>query len=154
VQLSLQADYACRVLIFLATTSASRASIREIADAFDISENHLMKVVHRLGKLGFISNVRGRGGGIELARAPSEIRIGEVIRTMETHFDVVECFNATTNTCPISPVCGLKGALAKARSAFLETLDEYVLEDVVKNRRALGSAIGLVGSTAPTSVVL
>jgi Rrf2 family nitric oxide-sensitive transcriptional repressor len=138
VQLSLHADYACRVLIFLTTVESERSSVDEIASAFQISQNHLVKVVHRLGKLGFLETTRGRGGGIRLARAPAEIKIGDVIRQMEQPgFNVAECFDSATNTCPIAPVCSLKPWLSKAMDAFLGTLDGVTLADVTANRKRL-----------------
>lgn len=143
MQLSLHADYACRVLIYLATTDAPRSSIDEIATAFGISQNHLVKVVHRLGKLGVIETTRGRGGGICLAHPPSAIKIGDVVRKMEPGFDLVECFDLETNTCPIIKACGLKYWLAKATEAFLATLDDVTLSDVSENRKKLTQALGI-----------
>lgn len=144
MQLSLHADYACRVLIFLATVERERSSIDEIASAFQISQNHLVKVVHRLGKLGFIETMRGRGGGIRLARAPLEIKIGDVVRRMEQPgFNVAECFDSDTNTCPIAPVCGLKPWLSKAMDAFLRTLDDVTLADVTANRKRIVKTLGV-----------
>ncbi|HYX37379.1 MAG TPA: Rrf2 family transcriptional regulator [Oligoflexus sp.] len=137
MQLSLHADYACRVLIYLATREVPRSSIEEIAKAFKISENHLVKVVHRLGQQGFIETTRGRNGGIRLAREPEKISIGDVIRRMEPHFEVVECFSALSNTCPITGICGLQPALFKARDAFLQTLDAVTLASVSINKEAL-----------------
>jgi Rrf2 family transcriptional regulator, nitric oxide-sensitive transcriptional repressor len=141
LQLSLHADYACRVLIYLAAREVTRASIEEIAGAFRISENHLVKVVHRLGQEGFIETTRGRNGGIRLARAPENISIGDVIRKMEPHFEVVECFNATSNRCPITGICGLQPALMKARDAFLQTLDAVTLASVTIHREALSRTL-------------
>jgi Rrf2 family nitric oxide-sensitive transcriptional repressor len=143
VQLSLYADYACRVLIYLATTTAERSSVDEIASAFRISQNHLVKIVHRLGKLGFIETTRGRGGGISLAKDPSTIRIGDVIRqTEQPNFAVTECFEMATNTCPIAGVCGLKPWLAAATEAFLSTLEGVTLADVTGNPKRIKKALG------------
>jgi Rrf2 family nitric oxide-sensitive transcriptional repressor len=142
LQLSLHADYACRVLIYLGVRGAPRSSIEEIARAFKISENHLVKVVHRLGQLGFIETTRGRNGGLRLARDPELISMGDVIRRMEPHFEVVECFSSTSNTCPITGICGLQPALWKARDAFLQTLDAVSLSSVIGNREALMQTLG------------
>jgi Rrf2 family nitric oxide-sensitive transcriptional repressor len=139
LQLSLHADYACRVLIFLASSGIEKASIQEIAEAYGISENHLVKVVHRLGKEGFLINVRGRGGGIALAKQPDQISIGDVVRKMEPNFYIVECFDSSKNTCCIAPVCGLKHVLAKAKEGFLSYLDAVTVADVSTNRQALKS---------------
>jgi Rrf2 family nitric oxide-sensitive transcriptional repressor len=142
LQLSLHADYACRVLIYLAAKQVQRSSIEEIANAFKISENHLVKVVHRLGQLGFIETTRGRNGGIRLARDPELIAMGDVIRRMEPHFEVVECFSSSSNSCPITGICGLQPALMRARDAFLQTLDAVNLASVIVNRQALNQTLG------------
>jgi Rrf2 family nitric oxide-sensitive transcriptional repressor len=148
MQLSLHADYACRVLIFLSVHDGSRASIEEIAKAFTISQNHLVKVVHRLGQLGFIETTRGRNGGIRLARSPEDISIGAVIRSMEPHFEVVECFNASTNSCPIIGLCDLQPALQRARDAFLGVLDTVTLAEVTRMKSGLGQRLGFTRSSA------
>lgn len=142
MQLSLHADYACRVLIYLAARRAPRSSIEEIARAFKISENHLVKVVHRLGQLGFVETTRGRNGGLRLARDPELISMGDVIRRMEPHFEVVECFSSNTNTCPITGICGLQPALFKARDAFLQSLDAVNLAAVSHNHVAINQSLG------------
>jgi Rrf2 family nitric oxide-sensitive transcriptional repressor len=149
MQLSLHADYACRVLIFLAVGQGPRASIEEIAKAFAISQNHLVKVVHRLGQLGFIETTRGRNGGIRLALPPEEIYMGDVIRRMEPHFEVVECFNSSTNTCPIIGLCDLQPALQRARDAFLQVLDAVTLAEVTRKKMDLAGRLGFTRSSAP-----
>lgn len=133
-------DYSLRVLIYLATEPDRRATIAEIARAFDVSENHLMKVAHFLGKSGWLNNVRGKGGGLELALPPEQINVGAVIRAAESNV-VVECFDRATNRCAITPVCKLKGVLAEASAAFYEVLDRHTLADVVANRKALARVI-------------
>lgn len=138
MQLSLHADYSCRVLMYLAICPQdTKIAIDEIAEAYGISANHLVKVVHSLGKLGFIETSRGRGGGITLARSPEDIQMGDVIRQMEPGFDLVECFNSERNTCPIIGACGLKPWLGKAMAAFLSTLDGLSLADVTRRRAQL-----------------
>ncbi|HTS20955.1 MAG TPA: Rrf2 family transcriptional regulator [Casimicrobiaceae bacterium] len=134
-------EYSLRVLIFLAATPGRRATIGEIARTFGISENHLMKVVHLLGREGLLVNTRGKGGGLELAVAPEKIGIGKVVRTIEGPPVVAECFNAARNTCVISPVCRLHGVLAQAADAFYAVLDSYTLEDLGRNRRALAKVL-------------
>jgi Rrf2 family nitric oxide-sensitive transcriptional repressor len=142
MQLSLHADYSCRVLIYLATKS-KRCSIEEISDAYGISRNHLVKLVHEMGKLELIETIRGRGGGIQLARPAEDIRIGDVIRKMEPSLNLVECFQSETNSCIITGACGLRPWLKKAMDAFMETLDEVTLADVVQGRRKLETALRL-----------
>lgn len=122
---------------------ADRTSIEEIASSFDISRNHLVKVVHNLGRLGFIETTRGRGGGIKLARAAEDINMGDVIRKTESNLEVVECMNQSTNTCPIIGACGLKPWLAQAMHAFLTVLDGVTLADIVQNRKKIARTLGI-----------
>jgi len=129
-------DYSLRVLIFVAAQGEGRATIAEVARAFDISENHLTKVVHFLGKRGFLANVRGRGGGLALARPAKEIAIADVVREAEGTMVPAECFGADEN-CAIVAVCRLRHVLGDAVKAFYAVLAQYTLEDVVGNRREL-----------------
>lgn len=133
-------DYSLRVLIHLAA-EPERATVRNLARSYGISRNHLVKIVNQLGKLGYIHTHRGRMGGISLARRPEEITIGQVVRQMEPHFHLVECFKEEC-TCPILPVCLLRGAIGKAEAAFLEVLDGFSLADVSSNQDALLEALG------------
>jgi Rrf2 family nitric oxide-sensitive transcriptional repressor len=130
-------DYGLRVLMFLAAQPGRRATIGEIAAAYGISENHLMKVVHRLGRAGFLCNVRGRGGGLELARAPAHINIGDVVRATEGPSLPAECFDREHNRCRIVKGCGLPAVLDEAVRAFYAALTRYTLADVSKNQGAL-----------------
>lgn len=132
MHLTLHADYSLRVLLYLAVHDDRLVSTAEISDAYGISKNHLVRVVQALGKHGYIDVRAGRSGGLTLARHPSQIRIGEVVRRTEPHLDLVECFNPVTNTCPILPACALKDALWEARDAFLAVLEKLSLEDVVR----------------------
>ena len=118
MRLSVQTDYSLRVLMHLAVTSPKLVTIRDIADRFQVSRNHLMKIVNALARAGFVETTRGRTGGIRLARDPAEIRIGDVARRFESNSNLVECFNAETNTCLITSACRLKGALSAASKAF------------------------------------
>ena len=128
-------DYSLRVLIFLATKNSNElVNIKDIADTYSISKNHLMKVIYELGKLGYVETIRGRNGGIRLGKAPEQIKIGEVIRKTEDDFNLVECFNKEKNNCILSPNCGLKHVLNKALSAYLSVLDQYTLQDVIFNQ--------------------
>ncbi|MCA1055956.1 Rrf2 family transcriptional regulator [Rossellomorea aquimaris] len=133
MKLTLYTDYSLRVLIYLASKPKEELStIKEIADSYKISKNHLMKVTYELGKMGMIETIRGRYGGIKLAKDPSEINIGKLVRRTEEDFELVECFGKH-NSCVITPVCGLKNALAKALNAYLAVLDGYTLADIVTN---------------------
>jgi Rrf2 family nitric oxide-sensitive transcriptional repressor len=137
MRLTVFTDYGLRVLLFLATQPGRRATIAEIATAYAISENHLMKVVQHLGKAGLLTNVRGRGGGLELARAPAAINIGDVVRATESAMLPAECFDHEHNTCPITGICKLAGVLDEAMRAFYDVLGRYTLEDLTRNRHAL-----------------
>ena len=123
-------DYSLRVLMF-AALKGETFSLSEVAEAYDISRHHLVKVVNYLAKLGYLETRRGRGGGIALGMKPEEIRIGMVVRRTEDTPFIVECFDKQHNTCPINGSCRLKGALAQAVNAFYETLDRHTLSDLV-----------------------
>jgi Rrf2 family nitric oxide-sensitive transcriptional repressor len=130
-------DYALRTLMYLGVHADSTATIQEIADAYGVSKNHLMKVVHEFGQAGYIETSRGRGGGIRLGRPASEISVGDVVRLAEGEFTLVECFGADHNQCVITPVCRLKGVLRRALDAYMTELDRYSLADLIENRSAL-----------------
>ena len=134
-------DYSLRVLMFLAADPERRATIAEIARTFEISENHLMKVVHLLGKAGLLANVRGKGGGLQLAKAPDAINIGKVVRTTEGRPMPAECFDRERNRCVITPICKLRHVLDEAVKAFYAALDQYTLEDLLRNRHAVAKVL-------------
>jgi Rrf2 family nitric oxide-sensitive transcriptional repressor len=127
-------DYTLRVLIYLGAHRDEKhlATIGDIATAYAISQNHLMKVVHHLAKQGFIETTRGKGGGMRLARAPEQINIGDVVRNAEEDLAVVECFQDGNQKCELAPVCTLRGTLARAMQAFLEVLDAKTLADILQ----------------------
>jgi Rrf2 family nitric oxide-sensitive transcriptional repressor len=130
-------DYSLRVLMYLATDATRRATIAEIAESFGISENHLVKVVHFLGKRGWIETVRGKGGGILLAMPPEQVNIGRVVRDAEGSAMPAECFSEDGGRCVISGACRLKAVLGEAVRAFHGVLDGYTLADITRNRPAL-----------------
>jgi Rrf2 family transcriptional regulator, nitric oxide-sensitive transcriptional repressor len=134
-------DYSLRVLIYLATQPERRATIGAIAAAFDISEHHLTKVVHFLGKKGWLANVRGKGGGLELAALPELIGVGDVVRHTEGHPVPAECFEADGGHCSIADICELRGVLGRAVKAFYAVLDQYTLADLVHNRKELAAIL-------------
>ncbi len=137
MRLTLQTDYALRVLMYVGIKGDELSTIPEIAACFDISRGHLMKVVHRLGQLGYLETIRGRTGGIRLAREPGEITVGAVIRDMEQELGVLGCLQENSSYCRIEKRCVLKGALREATNAFLATLDRYTLAELVRPRQAL-----------------
>lgn len=137
MRLTLYTDYALRMLMHLASHEDRLCSIAEISRAFGVSQNHMMKVANDLGRAGYVSAVRGRMGGLKLARPAARINLGEVVRHTEEGFDLVDCPN-----CVIAPACGLTGALASALGAFMATLDGYTLADITAKRAALRRLLG------------
>jgi len=130
-------DYSLRVLIYLAAEPGRRATISEIASSFAVSENHLTKVVHFLGKQGWLSTVRGKGGGLALALAAEAISVGQVVRDTEGAALPAECFEPNGGHCAIARCCRLRGVLAEAVEAFYAVLDRYTLADLVRNPQAI-----------------
>lgn len=142
MQLTLHTDYSLRVLIYLAITGRS-VTVAEVAERFGISRNHLVKVAHQLGKLGYVQTERGRNGGLRLARRAEEINLGQVVRDTEPNFHMVECFNIEANQCVLAPGCQLKRVLAEAQLAFMASLDQYTLADVTANGARLRALLGV-----------
>lgn len=130
MRLSLHADYALRTLMYLAVHDGHR-SIGEIAKSYGISKNHLMKVAQRLVAEGFVDAVRGRTGGLRLARPADQINVGQIARVMEETGNFVECFNPATNACVLTPACGLRHVLADALEAFFQHLDKHSIADII-----------------------
>jgi len=138
MRLTRYTDYALRVLIHLGAQPDRICSIAEIARGYGISQNHLMKVAHDLGKAGYVEGVRGRSGGIRLARPPETINVGAVVREMAEGFDLVEC-----DTCTIAPACELTRILDEALAAFMNVLDRYTLADLLKRQTKLLRLLGV-----------
>jgi len=131
VQLSLHAEYALRVLLYVGSRPGVVVSTEEISRVYQISRNHLVRVVQTLGELGYLSIRTGRSGGVSLAMEPHLIRLGDVVSRAEPSLRLAECFDTETNTCVITPICTLKPVLNKALGAFLSTLNEYTLADLL-----------------------
>jgi Rrf2 family transcriptional regulator, nitric oxide-sensitive transcriptional repressor len=135
MQLTTQTDYALRTLMYLVSRSG-RAKVADVAALFGISTHHVAKVVNLLSRFGYIRSVRGLGGGIELARQPTEILLGDVIERFEGNLHLLDCIN-TENVCAIESFCKLKGVLAEAERVQLEYLNSVTLADVAPTRRQL-----------------
>ncbi|WHZ12722.1 MAG: Nitrite-sensitive transcriptional repressor NsrR [Burkholderiaceae bacterium] len=131
MRLTTFSDYTLRVLMYLTLHRDRLATIQEIAQAYEISESHLMKVVHQLARTGVVETVRGKGGGLRLALDPSEIRLGRVVRQAEGEGPIVECLSGDPSRCRIEPVCRLPGLLLRAFDALYAELDRYTLADLV-----------------------
>ena len=143
MRLTAYTDYSLRVLIQLALRPDKLVTISEIARAYRISEHHLMKVVHQLGVAGYIETVRGHGGGMRLAKKPTEIVVGDVVRHTEPDLGLVDCFR-TPNSCAIEPACALSGILGEALEAFLAVLDRHTLADLIAKRVPLAHLLNVV----------
>jgi Rrf2 family nitric oxide-sensitive transcriptional repressor len=149
MRLTRYSDYALRTLIYLGLNEPRQGSIAEISRAYGISENHLTKVVHHLGRLGLVKTNRGRGGGLRLALPPEQISVGQVVRQTEDDLALVECF--ANNACVITNACRLRGVLGEALAAFLAVLDRYTLADLlsVGEGRETARLLGLGPSPRP-----
>jgi Rrf2 family nitric oxide-sensitive transcriptional repressor len=134
-------DNALRCLIYLAVDPQRTATIGDIAAAMRISEDHLLKVVRRLVDLGYVQTLRGRHGGVRLARAPETINIGVVVRATEDNLALVPCFDPATNTCPIAPVCVLAGCFNQALHAFFAVLESSTLADLARPRQQIAAIL-------------
>ena len=146
LRLTLHTDYALRMLMLLALEPDEIHTIASVAQRYGISRNHLMKVAQTLIEAGFVDGIRGRKGGLKLAKPPAEIILGDVVRVTEDGFALVECFDRKKNSCVVTPVCGLRNPLAEALAAFLAVLDKVSLASVVggpgkasRMRRLLGT---------------
>lgn len=150
MRLTRYTDYALRTLIYVGLHEPQQSSIAEIARAYGISESHLTKVVHQLGRLGLIRTIRGRGGGMRLAKSPAEIVVGAVVRQTEEDLALVECF--ASGACAITAPCRLRRSLGEALAAFLAVLDGYTLADLLGGSDGIEIA-ALLGLPFPTTAV-
>jgi len=137
MQLTQFSDYSLRLALYLAAHPHQLVTLQEVSEAYGISQHHLVKVTGRLIEHGVVASVRGRNGGLRLNRAPEAINIGELVRMTEPHFNLVECFDEDTNTCPIDKACGLKAVLRQAQDAFLRELDRHTLAEFAPRAPAL-----------------
>ena len=132
MQLTQFTDYSLRALIYI-SLSEKLCTVSDIANAYSISSNHLVKVIHNLSKMGMIKTTRGQGGGIVQACNPLDINLGALVLQLEPGFDLVPCFNADKVNCCIAPVCKLKQILFEAKEKFIEVLKKYTLADILEN---------------------
>lgn len=137
MQLTVFSDYVLRTLLYLGSHPGQVLPTSQISDAFGISPDHVAKAAKWLTQQGYARAQRGKTGGITLACKPGAIRIGQLICQTEPHMNLLECFDREADTCPITPVCTLKRALAEARKAFVDALDAYTLEDLLTHRPQL-----------------
>ncbi|HTJ95044.1 MAG TPA: Rrf2 family transcriptional regulator [Pararobbsia sp.] len=147
-------DYSLRVLMYLTVRRDRLATIQEIADAYGVSKNHLMKIAQRLGELGWIETVRGRKGGLRLAPDSASLTIGRIVRETESDFELVSCFSqhaasdlttaADDKSCVIEPSCQLRHVFVRARDAFLRELDGHTLAQISEPAGALTTLLGMI----------
>ncbi|MDB4974294.1 MAG: nsrR 2 [Myxococcaceae bacterium] len=137
MQLTLFSDYALRTLIYLGSHPGRVIPAAAIGDAFGVSSDHVVKAAKWLTQRGYVTALRGKTGGLTLARAPASIRIGQLISETEPNMDLLECFDPEQSRCPLTPACKLKKALYQARQAFVAALDEYTLADLLTNSTQL-----------------
>ena len=142
MQLTQFTDYSLRALIYI-TLKKDLCTINDIARAYDISVNHLVKIIHNLSKIGIIKTIRGKNGGITMALNPSSINLGELVLKLEPNFDLVPCFNQEKANCCITPACKLKGILFEAKEKFIEVLRNYTLSDIVESKAALSPLLNI-----------
>ncbi|HHT9802760.1 TPA: Rrf2 family transcriptional regulator [Legionella pneumophila] len=142
MQLTQFTDYSLRALIYI-TLRKESCTIKDITEAYDISNNHMVKIIHNLAKLGLIKTIRGKNGGIVMASQPETINLGQLITQLEPHFDLVPCFNKVKANCCIAPVCKLKGVLHEAQAAFMAVLERYTLSDVLHNKSELSVLLNI-----------
>lgn len=142
MQLTRFSDYGIRTLLYLALRRGELSTISDIAEAYDISRNHLMKVVNALVTKGYVQGVRGKNGGIRLARPPESMVVGRLIRDLEPDMAMVECFQAH-GQCRIQHACTLSGVLNEALEAFLAVLDGYTLADLLENENQLARLLAI-----------
>jgi Rrf2 family transcriptional regulator, nitric oxide-sensitive transcriptional repressor len=137
MRLTLHTDYALRVLLYAGLKRGTLCTIPELVRNFDISRGHLMKVVHRLAQKGYLQTMRGKNGGMRLARGASEINVGAVVRDMEQELGVLGCLQKEAGYCRIEECCALRSALREATDAFLATLDRFTIADLLQPRQRL-----------------
>ena len=148
MELTYYTDYALRVLLYAAAHRDRRVTMREVAGAYRISQEHLRKVVHRLARHGYLETVQGRAGGLRLGRPAEEIRVGEIVALMEDSLDLIHC---AREPCPLCGACALKDALDEARDRFLERLDQTTLADIAADSRTAQQLLRLSEQVGPAS---
>lgn len=131
MQLTNFTDYGLRTLMYLAVHTEKLSSVKEVAEHFNISRNHLVKIVHRLSLLGYIETIRGKGGGMRIVEGSMKLRLGDLITKLEPNMTMVECFDAKTNTCCITESCQLRHYLFEATQSYIEVLNQYTISDTI-----------------------
>ena len=143
MHLTLRSNHAMRLMMYCAVNEGRASPVAEIARACNMSEAHLSKIAAGLAAHGFVETVRGRRGGVRLARPAAELNVGRIVRATELGKCLVECLEPDTNTCPLIAACRFRSIVGRALEAFLSVLDGYTLADLVAEREQLREAMGL-----------
>lgn len=143
MRLTFFTDYCLRALMYLSQHPDKNCTAREIAENYNISLNHTVKVMHRLSQLGYIESTKGKGGGVKLKKKPKEINIWELVKALEPDFTIVECFSQGHNSCRLISVCGLKSILQEALKSFAETLAKYTIADAIRHPQFLDAVLSI-----------
>ncbi|WP_319533695.1 Rrf2 family transcriptional regulator [uncultured Cohaesibacter sp.] len=151
MRLTQHSNYAMRLLMYCALKPDQPVRLAEIAEAYAISGHHLNKIAQRLAHIGVIHAIRGRNGGIRLAKEPQDINVGDILRQTEENLQIVECFSEKTNTCPLIHECRFRTLLQDALDAFLKVLDAHTLEDLIAHPECLKPLLGLSEQVAALS---
>jgi Rrf2 family transcriptional regulator, nitric oxide-sensitive transcriptional repressor len=151
MRLTSYSNYSLRVLLAAAARSPRLTTIREVAEAFDLPQSHLVKCVHQLGAWGYLETVRGNRGGFRLKRSAASVSIGEVVRRTEDGLSIVECLDPETNTCPLTDRCRMSQVLRRATEAFLDVLDRLTLADIAGNEAEFRALLDGVDQDRPVS---
>ena len=138
MKLSLYADYSCRVIMYLSYRTSELTQVKDIAEIYGISHDHLRKIVHRLGTLGFLETTKGKSGGVRLAKQPKDILVGDFLQSVEASDEFVECMRKEGNTCIIAKHCRLKIVLGGALEQFFKHLNQYTFADLINDKQLAG----------------
>ncbi|TWH33683.1 MULTISPECIES: iron-responsive transcriptional regulator RirA [unclassified Aminobacter] len=151
MRLTRQTNYAIRLLMYCAANEGRLSRVSEIAAAYSVSELFLFKILQPLVEAKIVETVRGRNGGVRLARPASDITLFDVVRVTEENFAMAECFETDATECPLIDSCGLNAALRKALGAFFEVLEGYSIDDLVKARPSMRDLLGIPDITQPVA---
>lgn len=132
MKLTSQTSYAIRMLMYC-HSKGELATVKEVAKFYGLPERFLFKILLSLNAAGYMETLRGRNGGIRLARPADQIRLGDVIRDIEENFELAECFQAEGSDCPLVTSCGMNEALNRALAGFFDILNEYTIADLARN---------------------
>lgn len=143
MRLTKQTNYAIRIMMYCAANDGKLSQIPEIANAYNLSEAFLFKILKPIVKHGFVESIRGRNGGIRLARPSADIKLSEVVRITEDNFAMADCFDPDGTDCPLLDHCGLNSALKEALDAFFGVLDKYTINDIANNHSRIDELLGL-----------